>query len=120
VRVVVDGVPLPEPAQRALHAGSLFVDIGGVVRLFPLAGDGKLHLMSGNPTMPQVLMNLPPLLLGRPMKGHGVEERAVGSFEVEATGKELLSPCIDGEVFRGIKRCKLVPGPLVRIPKIPS
>jgi hypothetical protein len=118
VRVLVDGVPLPDPAQRALHVGSLFVDIGGVVRLFPFAGNGKLHVMSGNPTMPQVLFNLPKLMLGRPMTSQGVDERPCLSVEVEATGEELLAPCVDGEIFRDVKRLKLVPGPRVRIPKI--
>ena len=99
--------------------GSIFVDIGGVVRLFPLAGEGKLHIMSGNPGMAEILRYLPNLFLGRPMSG-SVTERAVTSVEVEAEGPELLAPCIDGEIFRDVRRLAIVPGPMIRIPKVTS
>jgi len=116
-RVRVDGKPLATESWRALHLGAMFVDIGGVVKLFPLAGDGKLDLMSGNPSMTEILLNLGDLFRGSPLR-HGVEERAVGEVEVEALGDELLAPCIDGEIYRDVTCVKFAPGPLIRIPRI--
>jgi diacylglycerol kinase family enzyme len=116
-RVVVDGRELPGRLWKALHVGSMFCDIGGVVKLFPLAGDGKLHLMAGNPTMLEVARGVPKLFTGGAI-GRGVIDVAASTVEVEALGEELLNPNIDGEPFRGLKRLKVEPGPRVRIPRI--
>jgi diacylglycerol kinase family enzyme len=116
-RVRVDGELLAETSWGALHVGAIYVDLAGVVKLFPLAGGGRLNLMIGSPTMPQILANLPQLFSGTPLT-HGVTERAVGRVEVEAMGEELLAPCIDGELFRGIRRLKIEPGPPIRVPRV--
>jgi hypothetical protein len=116
-RVTIDGRALPETSFNALHVGAMYVDIGGVVKLFPLAGEGLLHLMYGSPSMPQILWNLPSLFLGTPM-GWGLAERAVREVTIEALGAECLRPCIDGELFPGIRRVTLTAGPRVRIPRV--
>lgn len=115
--VRADGKELPAREWRALHVGAFFSDIGGIVKLFPLAGEGKLHLMAGNPSMLDAALGVPNIFLGRPI-GHGMLDQAAERVEVEARGKELLNPNIDGEPFRGVKSLAVVPGPRVRIPKI--
>jgi hypothetical protein len=37
---------------------------------------------------------------------------------MEATGRELLEPVIDGEYYRNVKRLSFRVGPRVRIPKL--
>ncbi len=116
-RVRVDGRLLPGEHWRALNAGAFFADIGGVVRLFPYAGGGKLHVMAGNPSMLDVVRAVPNLFRGTPM-GHGIIDAPATRVEVEALGRELLNPVIDGEIFRGIARLSIEPGPVVRIPRV--
>ncbi len=116
-RVRVDGETLPLEQWRGLHVGAIFANIGGVVRLFPLASGGKLHIMYGCPSMLDILTNLPNLFLGRPMT-RGMTERAVSVVEVEAEGDELLNPVIDGEIFRDLVRLKIEPGPHLKIPRV--
>jgi diacylglycerol kinase family enzyme len=116
-RVRLDGRLLENEAWRCVHVGTFFADIGGVVRLFPVAGNGKLNAMVGNPDIFQIFRNLPNLFRGTPMSG-GVEDIAATEVEVEALGDELLNPCIDGEMFTDIVRLKIAPGPLVKVPKI--
>jgi len=116
-RVTVDGRPLPETSFKALHVGSMFCDIGGVVKLFPLAGDGLLHFNYGSPSMPQIIWNLPSLFRGTPMSW-GLHDMPVREISVEAAGRELLRPCIDGELFKDVVSMTLTAGPRVRIPRI--
>jgi diacylglycerol kinase family enzyme len=116
-RLKVDGRALPGEEWKALHVGSIFCDIGGVVKLFPLAGGGKLHVMAGDPSMVEVAFGLPNIFTGGTI-GHGVVDVAAKTVEVEAVGDELLNPNIDGEPFRNLKRLKIEPGPRVRIPKV--
>ncbi len=117
-RVRVDGRELPFDRFNALHVGSIFADIGGVVRLFPFAGDGKLHVMAGNPGPLGVVTNLRHLFFGTPMQHRDLVDVPATKLEVEAMGGELLSPCLDGEIFRGIVSATIVPGPRIRVPRI--
>lgn len=116
-RVLVDGRELPGENWRALHVGAMFCDIGGVVKLFPLAGDGLLHVMAGNPTMAEVVRGVPHIFTGGAI-GRGVTDVAARTVEVEALGDELLNPNMDGEQFRGLRRLKITSGPRVRIPRV--
>ena len=117
-RVLVDGTPLQGEQWRALHVGAIYADLGGVVRLFPLAGKGKLHVVAGNPSMLEVARCVPRLIAGGTMVG--VHEAAATALEVEALGEEALCPVIDGEIFRGVRRLRVGPGPLLRIPRVPG
>jgi diacylglycerol kinase family enzyme len=116
-RVKVDRRTLSGERWRALHVGAFFAEIGGIVRLFPYAGEGKLHVMAGNPSPFDVALAIPNLFRGRPM-GRGIADMPAASVEVEALGEELLNPVIDGEIFRGVSRLSVEPGPAVQIPRI--
>jgi diacylglycerol kinase family enzyme len=117
-RVTVDGRPLPGEHWRALHVGAFFCDIGGVVKLFPLAGEGRLHVMAGNPSMLEVARGVPKIFTGGVI-GKGVTDIAVRTIDVEALDeRELLNPNIDGEPFRGLAHLTITTGPRVRIPRL--
>ncbi len=116
-RVRVDGRPLEGEEWNAIHVGSIYVDLGGVVKLFRLAGSGKLHVMAGNPGVLAVVRNVPHLFTGGRMPNE-MFEAAAETLEVEATGDEPLAPVIDGEVFRGLRSVRVTPGPRVRIPQV--
>jgi hypothetical protein len=118
-RVHIDGEPVPVTDHRALHAGSFDVNLGGVLRVFPLAREqGILHLQAGDIGPWDMIRQLPRLYRGLPIDSEGLWERPGREMTVEALGDELLNPVIDGEVFRNLTRLTVRPGPMVRIARV--
>lgn len=116
-RVHVDGRELAGREWRLLAAGAFPCAIGGVLRVFPLARDGKLHIVAGNPGALETALGLRALLLGGAIGG-GVLEAAAGAFGVEALGAEPLRPVADGEPLGPVRAVEARPGPAVRIVRI--
>jgi hypothetical protein len=55
---------------------------------------------------------------GKQMQGVSIIDSACEEMCMEAVGKELLEPVIDGEYYRNLRKVTFKVGPRVRIPKI--
>lgn len=118
-RVTIDGQEIPCKEHGAIHAGSLDVSLAGVFRVFPLAREpGKLHFQAGGIVPKEIILALPDLYRGRAIKSDHLFEKAGAEMRVVATGEELLSPIIDGELFRGLSEITVRRGPVVWVPRI--
>lgn len=119
VKVTIDGEPLPWDAFGELSAGSIDVNLGGVVRLFPHARlPGQLHFQGGQTTLADAVANLPRLMTGRSIQSDNYHEGPGVTMTVEALEGETISPVIDGEQFRGLRRLTISPGPRICVPEI--
>lgn len=117
--VKIDGREVPTRTHGAIHAGAFDVNLGGVLRVFPLAKDeGVLHLQAGAIQPLDMIRALPALASGRPIDTPRLWERAGHEMTVERLGDECLSPVIDGERFVGLERIEVRPGPKVRIARV--
>jgi diacylglycerol kinase family enzyme len=114
-RVVIDGGEVPTRAHTALHAGSFDVNLGGVLRVFPLAREpGVLHFQAGAIPASHMIANLPALMSGRAIRSARLRDVAGREMVIEA-GQRPLSPVVDGERFDGITRLVVRPGPRIRV-----
>jgi diacylglycerol kinase family enzyme len=114
-RVVIDGQEVATHTHNALHAGAFDVNLGGVVRIFPLAREpGALHFQAGAIPPAHMIANLPALMTGRAIRSAGLSDVSGRTMTIEA-GQQPLSPIIDGERFSGITRLDVRGGPSVRI-----
>jgi hypothetical protein len=115
-RVTIDGKAVPATDHRALHAGAFDINLGGVFRVFPLAREpGVLHLQAGDIGPWDMVRQLPQLVRGRPIIADGLWERAGHEMTVEPLDGELLSPVLDGEIFRDLTHVTVRPGPPIPI-----
>jgi diacylglycerol kinase family enzyme len=114
-RVTIDGHEVPTRAHNALHAGSLDVNLGGLLRVFPLAREpGVLHFQAGAIPAAHMIANLPALMSGNAIRSARLSDVAGRDMVIEAE-QQPLSPVIDGERFEGITRLSVRPGPHVRV-----
>jgi diacylglycerol kinase family enzyme len=114
-RVVIDGREVPTDTHNALHAGAFDVNLGGVLRVFPLArGPGALHFQAGAIPPAHIVANLPALITGRAIRSARLRDVSGREMVIEAA-QQPLSPIIDGERFTGIVRLVVRAGPNVRI-----
>ena len=114
-RVVIDGRVVPTDTHNALHAGALDVNLGGVLRVFPLAREpGTLHFQAGAIPPAQMMANLPALVAGRAIRSARMLDVSGREMVIEAAAQPL-SPIIDGERFTDITRLVVRAGPKVRI-----
>jgi diacylglycerol kinase family enzyme len=113
--VVIDGQEVPTGAHNALHAGAFDVNLGGVLRIFPLAREpGALHFQAGAIPPAHMIANLPALVAGRAIRSARLRDVSGSEMVIEAT-QQPLSPIIDGERFTGITRLVVSAGPNIRI-----
>ena len=114
--VRIDGVQVPESAYTAIHAGSIDVDLGGVIRVFPLAREsGHLHFQAGAPSPGHIIRCLPDLYRGRGISIPRFTEQEAEQMEVRATGTESLDPVIDGEQTFGYRVVRISRGPAIPV-----
>ena len=114
-RVVIDGREVPTDLHNALHAGAFDVNLGGVLRLFPLAREpGAVHFQAGAIPPAQMIANLPALIAGRAIRSARLCDVSGSEMVIEAA-EQPLSPIIDGERFTDISRLVVRAGPNVRI-----
>jgi diacylglycerol kinase family enzyme len=114
-RVVIDGQEVPTGAHNALHAGAFDVNLGGVLRIFPLAREpGALHFQAGAIPPADMIANLPALVAGRAIRSACLRDVSGNEMVIEAT-RQPLSPIIDGERFTDITRLVVRAGPNIRI-----
>jgi diacylglycerol kinase family enzyme len=113
--VVIDGREVPTDTHNALHAGAFDVNLGGVLRVFPLAREpGALHFQAGAIPPAQMIANLPALIAGRAIRSARLRDVSGREMVIEAA-QQPLSPIIDGERFADITRLVVRAGPNVRI-----
>jgi hypothetical protein len=105
--VHIDGLRLDTPVHSALHVGSIDLDLGGVLRVFPFAGAGKLHLQAGVLAPKAMIASLPAIMRGGGLHGEGLVDRAGDTLEARATGDELFRPILDGECLPACRRISI-------------
>lgn len=118
-RVRVDGQEIRTRSHGAIHAGAFDVNLGGVVRVFPLAkDDGSMHVQAGELTPMEMIRALPALASGGKIPGKNLTDGRSRRMEVEAVSGERLRPVIDGEIYEGIDRLAVELGERVRIARV--
>lgn len=116
--MTIDGVEVEGTAQGALHAGSFDVNLGGVVRVFPLArAPGAMHVQAGAISPFEMVRALPALLAGGAIPSKTLRDTIGIRMDVEALD-EPLRPVIDGEMYQNVRRLSVALGPRVRIAKL--
>ncbi len=117
-RVTIDGRTLDADRHGAIHAGAIDIVLGGVFRVFPLAREpGKLHFQAGDIRPFEIIRAIPDLVRGGAIKSAGLLETAGTEMIIEAID-EPLCPIIDGELFTGLSRLEVRPGPRIKIPRV--
>ncbi len=119
-KVTIDGVELPVGSHGGIHAGAFDVNLGGVIKVFPLARErGTVQFQAGAISATQIVAALPALLRGRAITTSPDLRDTVGTvMEIEATGDELLRPVVDGEMYEGIRKLRLSSGPKIRVARV--
>ncbi len=121
VRITLDGHPLSATHFTGVHIASMSLDLGGVFKFFGEADvPGQMHALVGSPSPMQMIRNLPKMFAGKSMQSSNIADRACTDMTVEVRGHELLSPIIDGEYYRNVKKLVFKNGPSLRIPKLRS
>jgi len=117
-KVKIDGVEVQGTAHGALHAGSFDVNLGGVVRVFPLAkAPGAMHVQAGAISPAEMVRALPALLRGGAIPGKALHDTQGTRMDIEALD-EPLRPVIDGEMYQDVRRLSVSLGPRIRIAKL--
>lgn len=115
-RVVIDGEELHARRHGGIHAGAFDVNLGGVLRVFPLARErGVVHFQAGEISPLNMVRNLPALARGGAIRAPHFRDVAGRCMEIDADPGEPLDPVIDGERFAHLRRLEVRPGPEVRI-----
>lgn len=106
-----DGRPVRE--HTVLHAGAVPVNLAGIFRVFPRAGDGKMHVHAGYISVGEAARVLPGLMTGRSVH-HLLRDALDGpatTLDVVCDPGEELTPVLDGEVFHRITELHASVGP---------
>lgn len=117
--VVLDGMRLPGDSFTGVHIASMSINLGNVLRFFGKADQpGLLNAIVGTPSPWAIIRNIPRMARGEEMKGRNILDRPCREMKLEASGRELMAPIIDGEFYRNVKSISFRVGPRVRIPKV--
>jgi len=114
-RVHIDGVLVPEEVHSGLHVGAIDLDLGGVLKVFPLAKGGALHFHAGELDTATIIGSLPALASGGAIRGEKFHDVGGQRMEIEALGEERLRPVIDGERYAPMNRVVITRGPEIRV-----
>ncbi|HJL14834.1 MAG TPA: diacylglycerol kinase family protein [Sandaracinaceae bacterium LLY-WYZ-13_1] len=118
-RVVIDGEEVPSHLHSGLHAGAFDVNLGGVLRVFPLARqEGVLHFQAGEMTPSEIIAHLPALVAGGAIRGRKLRDTAGREMVIEADPDDPLCPIVDGERFEDLAHLEVHAGPRVRIGRV--
>ncbi|HSK05118.1 MAG TPA: diacylglycerol kinase family protein [Kofleriaceae bacterium] len=118
-KVMLDGMRLPGDRFTGVHVASMSINLGNVLRFFGKADQpGLMNAIVGTPSPWNIIRNLPRMARGEEMRGRDILDRPCREMIIEATGGEPLSPIIDGEYYRNVKKIEFRIGPRVRIPKV--
>jgi diacylglycerol kinase family enzyme len=118
-QITMDGMVLPFDRCTGIHIASMSINLGNVFRFFSKADQpGLMHALVGSPSPVAMFLNIPRMHLGMELRDNNLVDRACREMTMEATGKELLDPVIDGELYRNLRKVTFKIGPRVRIPKV--
>jgi diacylglycerol kinase family enzyme len=118
-RVTLDGMKLPGDRFTGVHVASMSINLGNLLRFFGKADHpGLMNAIVGTPSPWGIIRNLPRMARGEEMRGRNILDRPCREMTMEADGDDLLTPIIDGEFYRNVKRLSFHVGPRVRIPKV--
>lgn len=118
-RVTIDDRVFPAEHFTGLNIASMSINLGNVLRYFQHADvPGQLHAMVGAPSPLKVIANIPNMTMGRGFRAKDVHDGPCSRMTIEALGDELLTPIIDGEYYRNVRRATFELGPRVRIPRV--
>jgi len=117
-RVWLDGRALPQTRFNVINAGAFPINLGGVLRAFPTARDGRIHVTAGTMSRLEFVVYLPQILLGRQIDAPRLYDGPARSLRVVAPDGELLDPVFDGEIHRGVRELTITPGPLIPMARI--
>lgn len=117
--VTVDGRELPWSEYGELSVGAIDINLGGVVRFFPMAREeGTLHFQGGYSSLQEAVVNLPRMFTGRNIKGEGMTDGSFREMVIDVHEGDMLRPVIDGEQFKNIKHLVVTPGPKIPVPVV--
>jgi len=117
--VCIDGEELAYQAYGAIHAGSLDINLGGVVRVFGMAAPpGAIQFQAGSIQPIEMIGNLPNLFSGKKIRSARLVDTAGTQMSVYAGSPAGLRPVIDGELFDGVTELHITAGPKICVPRI--
>ena len=122
--VRVDGEPVRDAdgnvvtQHNAIHTASVKVNLGGVLRVFPLAEPGTLHIHAGGITPAEMVKIMPTLVTGGIVDGMlpNAYDGPCKRLEIQCINDEMAA-ILDGEVYPGVLSLDVTPGPAVKMPR---
>jgi diacylglycerol kinase family enzyme len=115
--VAVDGVRLPYRTLTALNVGAFPIDLGGLIKVFHLAGDGRMHVMVGEIGDMAMIRALPRVFRGRPVGSSALQEVGARQLRARASGRPFKM-VLDGEFLTDVPEFEVFPGPLLAVPRL--
>lgn len=118
-RVTIDGELVPAERHGAINAGAFGINLGNVLRIFPLANEeGIMHVQAGEASGTEIVANLPALARGGRIVAPGLRDDRGRAMTIEAIGAESMRPVVDGELYEGIRKLSVRLGPKVRVARV--
>lgn len=118
--IKIDGVTLRGEdgltvrAHTALNCSSLPLNLANILRVFPQARDGHLHVHAGNVTAVEMAKVFPGLMSGRSVN-HLLPNAYDGparTLDIECEPGEEMNPVIDGELHYRLRSLHVSLGPV--------
>lgn len=109
------GVPVRE--HTVIQCASIPLNLGGVFRVFPAAGEGFMHVQAGHVTATQMARFLPGLMTGRIVGADlpGIFDGRASRLDVTCLQGTAMEPVLDGEIFTDIVSLTARMGPTFRM-----
>ncbi len=117
--VMIDGMKLPGDSFTGVHIASMSINLGNVLRFFGKADNaGLMNAIVGTPSPWSIIRNIPRMSRGQEMRGRNILDRPCREMILDSSGRELMAPIIDGEIYNDVVKITYRVGPRVRIPKV--
>ncbi len=118
--VLIDGQELDFDTYGAIHAGSLDINLGGLIRVFGMAAEpGAIQFQAGSIRPIEMIGNLPNLFSGKKIQSSRLVDTIGSEMSVYANSETGLRPVIDGEMFDGVTELHISAGPKIMVPTLP-
>ena len=110
-----DGRPIH--AHTALNCASLPLNLAEIMRVFPKAEGGRMHIHAGDVSAAEMAKVFPGLMTGRSVNhllANGYDGPAK-TLEVTCRNGDEMTPVIDGELFYRITSLRVTLGPVFQM-----